>query len=375
MAENDSSDAMAAGAASLVTTPVTPAASRVPAPSGWWNKLALAVAVFSLAGSGLLWQQLQQARKELARNSSDTGASVAEMREQTQRTESLMHELQTRLGIAEAKLSELNLQRSQLDELMLTVVKSRDDGLLHDLQSTLQLAQQQAELTGSVQPLLLALQSAEQRLGHLAQPRLAPLQRAIERDLERIRPALVNDLPVLAGRIEELVRLLDELPFLNAAPHARTASTAVPAMPASVAVSPAVADEAAGWSRVTAWLQGAAVRTWAALSAQGKELVRVHRVDRPEAVLLAPEQAFFLRENAKLKLLNARLSLLAHQPKQATADLQSVAQTVTHYFDAQAKPTQLVHNGLSALLQDVSKQSLPQPHDTLAALLAAASGR
>jgi uroporphyrin-3 C-methyltransferase len=329
-----------------------------------------------LAGSGLLWQQLQQARKELARNSSDTGATVAEMREQTQRTESLTNELQTRVSLAEAKLAEVSLQRSQLDELMLTVAKSRDEGLLQDLQSALQLAQQQAELTGSVQPLLLVLQSAEQRLGRVAQPRWAPVQRAIERDLERLRPAVRTDLPVLAGRIEEMVRLLDELPFLNSAPHA-TARTASPASAPQTAATAAVVlpEDASTWQRFSTWVDGVASRTWAAFRAQSKELVRVHRVDRPEAALLAPEQAFFLRENAKLKLLNARLSLLAHHPQQAVLDLRSVSETVTHYFDAQAQSTQLVQTGLSALLQDVPQQPLPQPHDTLAALVSTASGR
>jgi uroporphyrin-3 C-methyltransferase len=42
-----------------------------------------------------------------------------------------------------------------------------------------------------------------------------------------------------------------------------------------------------------------------------RDLVRVTRVDEPEAALLAPEQAFFLRENLKLRLLNARLALLS----------------------------------------------------------------
>ena len=37
------------------------------------------------------------------------------------------------------------------------------------------------------------------------------------------------------------------------------------------------------------------------------------RIDQPEAMLLAPDQAFFLRENLKLRLLNARLALLARR--------------------------------------------------------------
>jgi uroporphyrin-3 C-methyltransferase len=49
------------------------------------------------------------------------------------------------------------------------------------------------------------------------------------------------------------------------------------------------------------------------LREEARNLVRVSRIDNPEAVLLSPEQTFFLRENLKLKLLNARLGLLARQ--------------------------------------------------------------
>ena len=54
-----------------------------------------------------------------------------------------------------------------------------------------------------------------------------------------------------------------------------------------------------------------------------RSLVRVTRIEQPEAMLLAPEQAFFLRENLKLRLLNARLALLSRQFDTAQADLQA----------------------------------------------------
>ena len=54
-------------------------------------------------------------------------------------------------------------------------------------------------------------------------------------------------------------------------------------------------------------------RALAAELAQARNLVRVSRIDEPEAVLLAPEQGFFVRENVKLKLINARLEVLSRQ--------------------------------------------------------------
>lgn len=385
MADTDphsSAGSPAAPAASAAAPTASPTAAQPvqPAPGQLMSRLALGLALLALGGSAMLWQQVQSARKELARRSTDTGTAVTEAREQSARAEALVQELQVRLGVAELRLSEVSLQRSQLDELMLTVSRTRDDSLVQDLESALQLAQQQSALTGSVQPLISALQSADQRIARAAQPRLNPVQRAIARDIERIRAASLVDLPALAGRVDELARLIDELPLLNAvapSPSREPKASADQAASASAsAQAPAgAAAEASVWQRLQSWWGGWSARAWAAISARGSELVRVHRVDQPEAALLAPDQEFFLRENAKLKLLNARLGLLARQPGQAAADLLAVDAMLERYFDRQAKSTQQVRDALQGLQRDLRQNDLPRPDDALAALAAAAGGR
>ena len=360
-----------------------PAAPTLPAPppartAGLAPKLALGLALLAAAASVTLWMQLQAVRKELARRSSDTGTVVAEAREQATRAESLVQDLQVRLGVAEVRLSEVSLQRSQLDELMLTVSRTRDDSLVQDLESTLRLARQQAQLTGSVQPLISALQSADQRIARSAQPRLNPVQRAIARDIERIQAAALVDLPALAGRLDELIRQLDELPLLNAVapvPPQAPEAPAVAVKTEAAAAPAALTEGASAWERLQAWWSDWSGRAWARLSASGSELVRVHRVDQPEAMLLAPDQAYFLRENVKLKLLNARLALFARQLGTASADLRALETTLQRYFDGQAKSTQLALEALKGLQRDLSQNQLPDPDDTLAALAAAAGGR
>lgn len=361
-----------------VALPAQPALP--PSSGGLLPKFALGLALLAAGASATLWLQLQAVRKELARRSSDTGTLVTEAREQSARAESLVQDLQVRLGVAEVRLSEVSLQRSQLDELMLTVSRTRDDSLVQDLESTLRLAQQQAQLTGSVQPLISALQSADQRIARAAQPRLNPVQRAIARDIERIQAAALVDLPALAGRLDELIGQLDELPLLNAVAPAQSNGPEAPAVavkdePVTPAQQAAPAAGASAWQRLQSWWFDWSARAWANLSARGSELVRVHRVDQPEAMLLAPDQEFFLRENTKLKLLNARLALLARQLGTASADLRAVEATLQRYFDGQAKPTQLALETLQGLQRDLRLNQLPDPDDALAALAAAAGGR
>ena len=104
-------------------------------------------------------------------------------------------------------------------------------------------------------------------------------------------------------------------------------------------------------------------------------LLRVSRIEQPEAALLSPEQSFFLRENFKLKLLNARLGLLARQLESARADLAAANVSLNKYFDPTSRKTQAA----AALLQQVQAQmktlQLPRVDDTLAALTTAAAGR
>jgi uroporphyrin-3 C-methyltransferase len=101
----------------------------------------------------------------------------------------------------------------------------------------------------------------------------------------------------------------------------------------------------------------------------------VSRIDRPEAALLAPEQSYFLRENIKLKLLNARLALLSRQTEASRSDLASVQTSLQRYFDASSRKTQVATNLLQQVQAQLRTSDLPRLDETLAALATAASGR
>ena len=103
--------------------------------------------------------------------------------------------------------------------------------------------------------------------------------------------------------------------------------------------------------------------------------MRVGRIDRPEAVLLAPEQAFFLRENLKLKVLNARLGLMSRQVSVTRTDLGAVRHMLATYFDPQDPNTRQALQVLSDVLQASKTVDIPRPDETLTALAAAAGGR
>ncbi|MDO9435296.1 uroporphyrinogen-III C-methyltransferase [Hydrogenophaga sp.] len=357
--------------------------------------LALLIAASALLITGLLWQRLSFTQQELARRSQDTVAQAVEARTLAAQAEALTQELQARLAVAELRLSEVSLQRSQLEELMLSLSRSRDDNLVQDLESALRLAQQQAQLTGSAQPLVSALQSADRRIARAAQPRLNPVQRAIGRDIQRIQGMALTDIPALVLQLDELARQVDDWPLLNQVgqPVPATSSAAAAARvrkgvaasettpePASPANPEPVEVEAMGglsqtWSKVAGWWSAVWARIWTDLTRSGRELVRVSRIDRPEAILIAPDQALFMRENLKLKLLNARLGLLARHMQASQADLIAVESALTRYFDTNAPRVTAAQAAVARLRKDLVDSDLPRPEETLTALAAAAGGR
>ena len=322
--------------------------------------LRLALGAGALAGLGLLvgvllWQKVNNMQEHLARQSADAQSQSLEARTLARQAVALAQETAAHAAVLDSRLSEVALQRSQLEELMQSLSRSRDENLVVDIEAALRLAQQQAQLTGSVEPLLAALKSAEQRVVRAAQPRLALLQRAIARDIDRVKASAVSDTPTMLIKLDELVRMADDLSLANAV------------TPESLVQE---AQKARNASTQTWWQTGLAL-----LLDEARNLVRVSRVEVPEAALLSPEQSFFVRENFKLKLLNARLGLLSRQIESARADLAVAEDSLKKYFDRSARLTQAA----ALLLQQVQGQmrnlQLPRVDDTLAVLATAAAGR
>ena len=326
------------------------------------------VAVAGLASSALLWQKLSTIQEQLARQSADAGTQAIEARTIALQAQEQARDTATRVTVAETRLNEVALQRSQLEALMQSLSRSRDENLVVDIESALRLAQQQAQLTGSLEPLVATLKSAQQRIERAAQPRLAPLQRALERDLQRITSASVTDTAGLLARLDDLVRQVDDLPVQNAVAQA----AATRRLQARHATHDA-AQAASGAAQ--AWWQTALQRSWEVVRDEVRGLVRVSRIDQPEAMLLAPDQAFFLRENLKLKLLNARLGVLARQFDSARADLAAASAAINKYFDPASRRTQSAATVLQQAQAHLKTAELPRLDETLSALATAAAGR
>ncbi len=342
-----------------------------------WIALAV-LGALCVASLVLAWKADQRGtslEQELVRRQQDSGGKAAEARALAKAAQENASDTAAKVALLEARVAEVAVQRGQLEELIQSLSRSRDENVLVDIEAAIRVALQQTAITGSAEPLVATLKQSDERLARYSQPRLEGVRRAIVRDLERVRATSVADIASLGIKLDEAIRVVDDLPLLGMA-DARSAReparSAAIAKPAAGTKAASAASEPSGWG-------GPVIDTWNAIGekvwSEARALIRVTRIDHPEAMLLAPEQSFFVRENLKLRLLNARLALLSRQFDTAQADLQASLLTLDRYFDRSSRRTVLATELIRQVAGQARQVVVPRPDDTLAALTAASAGR
>ncbi len=367
----------------------TPAGVAIAAPrvSRLWAVGAVVFGAMSVAGFVSAWhtqQRVKSLEQELVKRQQSSQDQATEARLLAHQALDSVREANGKLGVLEERVAESQLQRSQVEDLIQSLSRSRDENVLADVEAAIRVAMQQAALTGSTDPIAAVLRQSDDRLARYNNPRLERVRRAVARDLDRVRSAAVVDVPSLTIRLDEAVRLVDDLPLVSAPERATAAGRAAAAASATLrsVAAPKAVGGAASAPRAQdlrpAWL-ASLERGWEQfnLSFLGelRQAVRVTSIEHPEAMLVTPDQSFFLRENVKLRLLNARLSILSRQFELAQADLQQAQVALDRYFDRSSRRVVAASDLLRQISAQARQVSFPRPDDTLAALAAAVAGR
>ncbi len=198
------------------------------------------------------------------------------------------------------------------------LLKGRVNWLVDEIEVTLNTASQQLLLSGNVPVATAILENVEQRLSRFEQPELLPIKQAISQDLAALKNRPYLNVSATALRLDRLESAVDSLPLL--VDSTMNAQNAEPA-PTSKAGS--------FWTRA-----------WNNTSELVKSMVEVRKLDNNDAMLIGAEQVFYLRENLRLRLLDARLALLQHNSEVYQHGLAAIEETVKRYFDVQSPNTQ-----------------------------------
>ncbi|MES2757084.1 MAG: uroporphyrinogen-III C-methyltransferase [Pseudomonadota bacterium] len=322
--------------------------------------LSKVVIVFLLLLAALAWSthnRLNNLRQDVARSlqkgnatSNETIALARQVQEQTK-------ELQAKVGVLESRQSEAQSQQLALEQLYQDLSKNRDEWALAEIEQVLSTASQQLQLAGNVQGALIALANADRSLSRADKPQFITIRRAIAKDTEKLKALPGIDMAGVALRIDQVIAEVDTLPMLSdhkpVAPSELARKPRAPGKPGAPAPEP---------NAFTARLQ----QVWSGWTGEMwneiRQLIRVRSVDTPEALMLSPGEAYFLRENLKLRLLNARLALLSRNEAAFRSDLITAQDMLVKYFDTRARTTQ----SAQATLRQVQANNLSIDMPTLA---------
>jgi uroporphyrin-3 C-methyltransferase len=320
------------------TTTSPPTSNRRLPPVIWVAVLAVA-AIALAAGSWLsIRDDARSVKADLARKLAEFDTSVKESKLLARNADELARQNLARLQQTEAQVVGSKEQQLALESLYKELARDRDQWALSDIEQILLTASQQLQLTGNVKAAIIGLETADQRLLRLDKPQFTRLRQAINNDLARLRATPFVDQTGISLRLNALTESVDKLPLSSV--HTKT--------PAK--------DSKAKQSLSRDLLE------------EFKNLVQIRRLEQGEPALLVPEQEYFLRQNLKLRLLTARLSLLSRDSAGYRADLQASAKLLARYFNTQDSTVAAMQTELGKLAALNPAPTVPELKECLAAI-------
>ncbi|MCL4183573.1 MAG: uroporphyrinogen-III C-methyltransferase [Burkholderiaceae bacterium] len=355
-----------------------PPAARLAQWHAWVAWIALAIALFTALW---MWPRLGGLESEATRRLQGADQRVTELEAALKYAQDQLRDTQNRTAVLEGRVLETAGLQAQVEKLYRSLASDSTDMLLVEIESALALANQQLVLGTHPQVVLGALQEIDLRLGRQDDPSLAGVRRALLGDIDRLKAFPAADVGALALRLDSLLGTIDMFPLAASvrAPAPRPASqrgangeargrAARPAGGSGAAESPAgAADPASRATDAASRATDAAAAGLSALRDELQQLFRVRRIDTPDAVLVAPEQAYFLRQNLRLLLLNARLALLSRNEALFHNDLERATHWLRAYYDGEHRGVA----GASAQLRQMMGARIALEAPTLAESLAA----
>ncbi|SFF84709.1 uroporphyrin-3 C-methyltransferase/uroporphyrinogen III methyltransferase / synthase [Duganella sp. CF458] len=318
--------------------------------------------------------QVFRLREEMARRLQQGDSLNGQTSQLAKTVQETTKEIQLKVGVLENRQQEAQAQQLALEQLYQDMSKNRDEWALAEIEQVLSTASQQLQLAGNVPGALIALQNADRSLSRSDKPQFITIRRAIAKDIERLKALPNVDNVGLAVRLDNVIAQVDGLPMLSdakpapPAPAERKAYAPAKAKGKGAAAkdaasAPAEAEEGWGDRLKNVW-QDWSSDMWSEVST----LIRVRRVETPDAIMLAPEEAYFLRENLKLRLLNARMALLSRNEAAFRADLLAAQESLARYFDTKTIQTKTAQQLLRQLQGSNLQIEMPTLADSLNAV-------
>ncbi|REG61474.1 uroporphyrinogen III methyltransferase/synthase [Paraburkholderia sp. BL6669N2] len=309
-------------------------------------------------GGYALNRKVERTEQQIVQRQQANDTQTNELRIKTEQALATVHQSESQVAQLEGKLADAQTSQQALQQQYADLARNRDDWTLAEVGQMLSAASQQLQLTGNTQLALFALQSADTRLAASDSPQAVAVRKAIAQDIDKLKAAPSTDLTGMAIKLDNAIDQVDNLPLSGEAPIAHaTPRAATWADTAKVAA-------ATGEPRWKVWWREVST----GIGQQLTSLVQVRRIDNADAMLVTPDQGYFVRENLKLRLLSARLALLSRNETTLKSDLQAAQNALTRYFDNSSKKTQTVTDLVKQVEAGSAAVELPNLNTSLQAV-------
>lgn len=325
----------------------------------WIGSVALLLAILAGLGVYHLYLQGQQQSAALEKRFGELQASIdgnqssiaanqqklAQLESLKQQVEAIRSEVDSAASVRQRIEAEQQAINTAMAEMASTLGRTTLAWRLAEVEYLLIVANTRLTLERDLHTALVALQTADQKLHAIGDPAFVPVRQAIADEITALKAVAEPDITGMALTLASLAESVDSLPLRNTQP-ARTAGPA--------ASSSKEDYQSMDWSAIPS-------AVWKDL----RGLVVVRRVDKPIEPLLPPTEEWYLRQNLKLKLEQARLSLLRHETTLYHQLLDEASEWLKAYFNTESSEVKGMLESLQQLQQAELQPKLPDVSESL----------
>lgn len=250
-----------------------------------------------------------------------------------------------RLNEYEATLDESQKNQEALDATVNEFSQDPISDTLETIEQQIIFAILHLNVGGDINAALSAIQKAQTLVQEVDDEQLAPFKSSLKENIETLQTASSIDIKAMGSRVADLTDKIDSLPLASE-------SSLTPV-------------DINFLSRSTPPENGAWLNLFHEIWQDAKSFIHVKKVSDPEIELLSPSQAYFLRENLKLKFLLMRFSLLSGDINEFNTDLHAAISWINQYYNKEDTSVTNLLQALEQLHEDGSGFELPDIAESL----------
>lgn len=260
-----------------------------------------AIIVLLIVGA-LVFRNLFEINQQLLENQSNTKAEIDQLKNQLTETQ---NHLNNEMGGIKQSIDQVTeLQKGNQEAIAFAYVRY-----------LVKLANDYLQYTKNIPLTIQLLQSADQELRTLSNPKYMQLRQTLANDIAHLQSTPVLDMDGIYARLNALQNEIDQLPMITS--HA------------------VIAKEVKSTEESMSWWKKGLINSWASL----QQLVQIRYNDH-QTIPLLPEQEVIIRQNLRALVNQAVWGLLNGQQDIYLSAIDQIQVTVKKYFESSDPMTQ-----------------------------------